>query len=73
MENNHFVDQSGLYALEAAILTWERRNIDLILTGLQEQPRARMEILRIIPDLIGKDNVFEDFQDAITWLSERVK
>lgn len=72
MENIPFVDQSGLYALEDAILSLERRNIDVILTGLQEQPKARMEILRIIPDLVGNDNVFEDFDDAIKWLSAHV-
>ena len=73
MHNVPFVDQSGLYALEEAILDLERRGIEVIITGLQEQPRIRMESIRIIPALIEESYIFEEFDDAISYLAEKEK
>lgn len=71
MEKVPFVDQSGLYALEEAILELERRNIHVLLTGLQTQPKDRMRRIRLIPDLIEENNLFKTFQDSVTWLATR--
>ncbi len=68
MEKVPYIDQSGLYALEEAILDMERRGIDVLLTGLQTPPKDQMERVKIIPDLISTDNIFENFSDCIMWL-----
>ncbi|MDQ6843321.1 MAG: SulP family inorganic anion transporter, partial [Bacteroidota bacterium] len=41
MDKVPFIDQSGLYALEDAILSLESRKINVLITGLQEQPNYR--------------------------------
>ena len=55
MEKVPYIDQSGLYALEDAILSLEQKNIQVLLTGLQQQPKNRLEKINLIPDLIRRD------------------
>jgi len=69
MEKVPFVDQSGLYALEEVILGLEQKGVHVMLTSLQTQPENMMRRIRIIPDLIGEDNLFANFQDSINWLA----
>lgn len=71
MKKVPFIDQSGLYALEDAILSLEQRGIDVLLTGLQDQPRSMMEKINIIPGLIPKENCFKNFRDCIDWLKDK--
>jgi SulP family sulfate permease len=71
MEKVPFVDQSGLYALEEAVLSLEQRGIEVLLTGLQIQPKDRLERIRMIPDLVSKDNIFVSFSDCIKWLQRK--
>ena len=73
MENVPFIDQSGLYALEDSILSMEQRNIEVLLCGLQNQPRGRLERIQLIPGLVSKDNIFADLPEAVNWLSDHVK
>jgi MFS superfamily sulfate permease-like transporter len=68
MEKVPFIDQSGLYALEEAILALERRGIHVLLTGLQTQPEDMMRRIRIIPGLVSEDNLFKNFKGSIDWL-----
>ncbi len=68
MEKVPFIDQSGLYALEEAILSLEQRHIQVMITGLQTQPEDRLRRIRIIPDLIPENNLFRRFNEAIKWL-----
>jgi SulP family sulfate permease len=68
MEKVPFIDQTGLYALEEAILSLEQKGINVLFSGLQKQPKAMMEGIRLIPDLINKDNLFADFDDCAAWL-----
>ena len=73
MENVPFMDQSGLYALEDSILALEQRNIEVLLCGLQDQPRARLERIQLIPGLVSLDNIFAELPDAVKWISEHAK
>ncbi len=70
-----FIDQSGLYALEEAILDLEKRGVEVLLTGVQPQPKARLESIRVIPDLVGHHHVFTAFRKCVDYLVEldRVK
>lgn len=68
MEKVPFIDQTGLYALEEAILVWEQKNVEVLLTGLQPQPKYQLERIRLIPDLISNDNIFKGFSDCVNWL-----
>jgi SulP family sulfate permease len=68
MEKVPFIDQTGLYALEDAILSLEQREIHVLFTGLQSQPKIRMERINLIPGLVEKDNIFKTFTECIDWL-----
>lgn len=68
MEQVPYIDQTGLYALEEAVLSLERKEINVLLTGLQEQPKDMMKRIRLINGLIKEDEVFDNFDDCITWL-----
>lgn len=69
MEKVPFIDQTGLYALEESILTLERKKIEVLFTGLQEQPADMLQRIRIIPALVGEEHRFKNFDDCIKWLA----
>lgn len=71
MEKVPYIDQSGLYALEDTILGMERRNIHVLLTGLQNQPKEQLRRINVIPDLIPETNIFSSFADCLTWVKDQ--
>ena len=73
MDKVPHIDQSGLYALEEAILDLERRGILVAITGLQSQPRDMLEKIDIIPGLISESLIFDRFRDCGTWIIEHLK
>lgn len=73
MEEVPFIDQSGMIALEDAVLELESRGIQVALTGLREQPRARLKALDIIPDLIEEKHLFPSIKAATDWAKELIK
>jgi SulP family sulfate permease len=72
MERVPFIDQTGLYALEESILSLEEKGIDVLLTGLQEQPGDMLRKISLIPDLIAEEHMFKNFNDCVTWLKHKV-
>jgi SulP family sulfate permease len=68
MERVPHMDQSGLYAMEDAILDLTRKGVTVLLTGLQSQPQDMLQSIKVIPDLIPQEQVFADFDDSIAWL-----
>lgn len=73
MEKVPFIDQTGLYALEDAILTLERKGVHVLMTGLQKQPENMMSRIKLIPELIPKESLFDNFADSIGWLASNKK
>lgn len=73
MEEVPFIDQSGLIALEDAILEMERRGIQVVLTGLQERPQSRLRAINIIPDLIAERHLFPTIQAAADWAKQYIQ
>jgi sulfate permease, SulP family len=70
MKKVPYIDQSGLYAMEEAILELYKQNIKVVFTGLQDQPRAMLESVKIIPNLVGEDFIFHDFASCVPWLHD---
>ncbi len=68
MEKMPFFDQTGLYALEESVLTLERKGINVLLTGLQKQPEDMLRAIKVIPDLISEEDIFENFTQCADWL-----
>lgn len=73
MEKVPFIDQTGLYALEEAILALEQKGVHVLFTGLQKQPADMLRGIKLIPDLIPQENLFHDFQGSINWLAKNKK
>lgn len=61
MKRVPYIDQSGLYAIEDALLTLQDKNVLVLMTGLQEQPRDMLEKVGVIPNLVPEENLYPDF------------
>jgi len=70
MDKVPYVDQSGLYAMEEAIMGLQAKDIKVIFTDLKGQPRAIMERFNLIPRLIDEEFCFENFKEASEWLEK---
>ncbi|MBN2044228.1 MAG: SulP family inorganic anion transporter [Anaerolineales bacterium] len=68
MDRVPHIDQSGLYAMEEAILDLNLRGVTVLLTGLHPQPYDMLRIIDVIPDLLPEEQLFEEFEDSIAWL-----
>ncbi len=73
MGRMQYIDQSGLYALEDALIDLVNDNKKVLLVRIIEQPRYMMERIDIIPDLIPKDQIFDNFKDCLDWIKENAK
>jgi SulP family sulfate permease len=72
MERVPFIDQSGLYALEDAVLNLERKQVSVLLTGVNNQPMDMLRRIDIVPALIPEEHIFETFEDSIAWVEENL-
>jgi SulP family sulfate permease len=63
-----YMDQSGLYALEEAVMEFRRNGIRIAFTDIHGQPRALAEKIRLIPDLVAREYCFSDFTETAKWL-----
>jgi Sulfate permease and related transporters (MFS superfamily) len=69
MEKVPFIDQTGLYALEESVLAANQRGIQVLFTGLQEQPEHMLRRIKLIPNLIAEHHLFGNFSACIAWLA----
>lgn len=72
MDRVPYIDQSGLYALEGAILDLEAQGIEVILVNVQEQPLDLIKSIDIVPDLIPEDDVFENVEASFSYLKRKL-
>jgi len=68
-----YIDQSGLYALEAIIIDLVQKEKAVLLVGIDQQPKYMMERVDIIPDLIPEEQIFDTFEDCLSWIITNVK
>ncbi|TCK69186.1 SulP family sulfate permease [Winogradskyella wandonensis] len=71
MDRVPFIDQSGLYAMEDAILDLEKRGVEVVLTAVQEQPKDKLISIDIVPDLISEAHIFDNINDAFDYLKRQ--
>ena len=72
MDRVPYIDQSGLYALEDAIYDLRKKNVEVILTKVQEQPLDLMRSIDLIDDLVPEDDIFETVEEAFVYLREKL-
>jgi SulP family sulfate permease len=66
------IDQTGLYAMEEVITSLESRGIAVVMTGLQAQPESMMKRIKLIPELIPEQYIFQHFKQCIEWLEDEL-
>ncbi len=72
MEKVPYIDQSGLYAIEEALLYLEKKNIHPLIVDLQNQPMYLLQSIDIVPDLIPEEHLFKNFNDCTDWIKNNV-
>jgi len=68
MHNVPTIDQSGMYAIEDAILELHKKQITVVLSEVQAQPKDMLKNIKLIPELVSEDNIFSSFNEAIQGL-----
>ena len=73
MDRVPYIDQSGLYALEDAIMDLQERGIAVAFIDVHGQPLDILERFNLIPGLVSRDLCFKNFSDASTWVEAYCK
>ena len=58
MEKVPYIDQSGLYALEDAIMDLQAQDITVVFSNIHGQPRDLVEMVKVIPNLVPEEYCF---------------
>lgn len=69
MDRVPYVDQSGLYAMEDAILDLQEQGILVVFTDVHGQPKDMFQSINLIPGLVPYHYCFEDFEKCTAWLN----
>lgn len=64
-----FIDYSGLVALESALEEFSEKGCTVYATGVSDQSRELLEKSNVIPNLIKKDNIFDEYEKCIRTLN----
>lgn len=73
MGRMQYLDQSGLYAMEDVLQDLKNKNMAVLLVDVLNQPKYMMERIDIIPDLIPREHIFDDFNSCMEWVEQYVK
>lgn len=73
MDRMPYMDQTGLYVMEEIVIDLVKAGKTVLLVDIIEQPRYMMERIDIIPDLIPKEYIFDDFKKCLSWIKDNVK
>jgi len=65
MDKVPYLDQSGLYTLEDITLNLRQKDIRVLFVGVQKQPLYLLNRIKIVPDLIPKKDIYNNFTDCI--------
>ena len=73
MEKVPYIDQSGLFALEDVILDLDKKDIKIIMAGIQSQPMQLMKTIGILGKLIPEERIFKSLSDSKSFLIDQIK
>ena len=62
MERVSYMDQSGIYALQDVLVDLEAANLRVFLVGLPQSQIDRLEAMQVVPNLVPRENVFNEFE-----------
>ena len=64
MEKVPYMDQSGVFALEDVLLDLDKKNIKILIAGIQPQPMHLMKTIGVLGELIPKERIFDTLSDS---------
>ena len=73
MDRVPYIDQSGLYVLEDALIELSQKGTQILLVKLKQQPRYMLEIVEIIPHLVPENLIFDSFEESLKWIKQNIK
>ncbi|HCZ09446.1 MAG TPA: sodium-independent anion transporter, partial [Flavobacteriaceae bacterium] len=73
LETMNYLDQSGLYALEEILVDLSEQGKTIYLVDLQKQPKYMMERVKMVPQLIPQENIFEDYKTCFSTINKNHK
>jgi SulP family sulfate permease len=65
-----YIDQSGLFALEDVLLDLNEKEIEILIVGMQSQPKYLMKTIGIIGKLIPEERTFDEFAACRAFIIE---
>jgi SulP family sulfate permease len=65
MDNVPSIDQTGMYAIEDAVLELQKKGVTVFITGIKEQPLDMLKNIRLIPDLLPEDHIFKNYDTLL--------
>ena len=65
-----YMDQSGLYTLEEAIVRMKDRGFNVCLSELSDEDHELLSGIGVIPGLVDEKHVFSSVEECIMWLNE---
>ncbi len=71
MDRMQYLDQSGLYTLEDVLIDLKRVGVKVLFVDVLEQPKYMMERVKLIPSLIPKDQIFNNFEDCTSYIRKQ--
>ena len=63
-----YIDQSGIYAIEDAVLDLKQKGVTVFMIELQEQPKDMLRNIHLIPDLIPEKYLFTSIWSSVNVL-----
>ena len=68
MKRVKFMDQSGVYAMEAAVKELQARGVLVLMTIIQPQPEYILRKMNYIPHVVKEEHTFKTFEDCTEFL-----
>ncbi len=68
MELVPYIDQSGIYAIEDAVMALKERGVIVLIVGIQDQPKGMLQNIGLISGLIPDEHVCLTFSTCISAL-----
>jgi SulP family sulfate permease len=73
MGRMQYIDQSGLYVLEDALIELAAQNKTVLFVNILEQPKYLLERIDIIPDLVPEEQLFNNIDNCVKWIKTNQK
>ncbi|TXK96291.1 sodium-independent anion transporter [Methylococcaceae bacterium CS1] len=68
MKKVPYIDQSGIYAIEDAVMALQEKKVLVLITGIQKQPEDMLRRVGLVPDMIADQHLYKDFSSCVNAL-----